>query len=41
MIGGRFASDSTLLTAVGLPQMPYVVGYGGRMRGSPRLPSSD
>src|SRR5512145_2356594 len=40
-IGGTLARVSTLLTRVGLPHKPFVVGYGGRVRGSPRLPSRD
>src|SRR5512143_2048834 len=34
-------SVSTLLTMVGWPRYPCVTGYGGRLRGTPRLPSSD
>src|SRR5215217_9668553 len=41
MIAGMFASVSTLLTSVGLFHKPRVTGYGGRERGSPRLPSID
>ena len=38
---GIFASVSTLLMTVGLPNKPYVAGKGGFMRGKPRLPSID
>ena len=36
-----FASVSTLLTTVGLPNSPTSTGNGGLLRGSPRLPSID
>ena len=36
-----FASVSTLLTTVGLPNRPTSTGNGGLLRGSPRLPSID
>ena len=35
------ASVSTLSTTVGFPRYPTVTGKGGRMRGSPGLPSRD
>ncbi len=35
------ASVSTLLTTLGLPRRPLTTGNGGRLRGSPRKPSSD
>src|SRR5207302_7842458 len=41
MIGGTLANVSALLMTVGPPQSPTTAGNGGRMRGTPRLPSSD
>src|ERR1700723_1937617 len=41
IIGGTLASVSALLMTVGPPQSPTTAGKGGRMRGMPRLPSSD
>ena len=38
---GTFASVSALLMTVGPPQRPTTAGKGGRIRGMPRLPSSD
>src|ERR1700691_4200163 len=38
---GTLASVSALLMTVGPPQSPTTAGNGGRMRGMPRLPSSD
>ena len=39
MMVGTLASVSTLLMTVGLPNRPDWIGYGGRGRGMPRLPS--
>src|SRR5579872_111583 len=41
IIGGTLASVSALLMTVGPPHSPTTAGKGGRMRGTPRLPSSD
>src|SRR5579863_9703870 len=38
---GTAESVSTLLITVGDPYKPTTAGKGGRMRGYPRLPSSD
>ena len=38
-MNGTQASDSTLLTMVGLPQSPLTAGKGGLGLGIPRLPS--
>ncbi len=35
------AKVSTLLTTVGSLRLPCTTGNGGRLRGTPRLPSSD
>jgi hypothetical protein len=40
-IAAAHAKVSTLLTMVGLPLKPVSTGNGGRLRGSPRCPSSD
>ena len=41
IICGMLANVSTLFSVVGLPKRPLTAGYGGRGRGSPRLPSID
>src|SRR5437899_11335286 len=38
---GTLAKVSALLITVGPPQRPTTAGNGGRIRGMPRLPSSD
>ncbi len=40
-IWGTVAKVSALLMTVGPPYSPTTAGKGGRMRGIPRLPSSD
>src|SRR5215467_7210323 len=41
MIGGTAQNVSTLLSTVGHWNAPTTAGNGGRIRGTPRLPSSD
>jgi hypothetical protein len=41
MIGGTAQKVSTLFSTVGHWNAPATAGNGGRMRGMPRLPSSD